>query len=153
MELSYGDLDGLDALDHEALGVFCWSDAKPLAGVAGYLDWRMCGALSHAMVEGHFAGRRNEDLMVSVRSSLSVKRVFLFGLGRVRAWTATDLRYTCRHAVSVMRGAGVDALCFAAPRQRSNPQLSRRFVDEVQKNWGDDVSSLLVVPPDEPSWR
>ena len=40
MTVRSGDLKGLDALDSESLGVFCWSDSRPLAGVAnGGAGW------------------------------------------------------------------------------------------------------------------
>ncbi len=49
----------LDALDVDSLAVFVGPE-RPLQGLAGWVDWRLCGALSHALRDGFYDGGERE---------------------------------------------------------------------------------------------
>ena len=52
------DWENLDALRSEAILTPFFSDERPLAGVLGLIDWRMCGFVSRMVVRGHVRGER-----------------------------------------------------------------------------------------------
>ena len=66
--LKSADLSGLDELDTESIALFCWSDVRPLSGAAGFLDWRLCGALSRTLVNEQFVGDLNESMLMPTES-------------------------------------------------------------------------------------
>ena len=53
-EIGFESLDGLTGVD--SLCVFVSEDERPLEGVAGYLDWRLCGQLSRVLIQKFFTG-------------------------------------------------------------------------------------------------
>lgn len=79
-ELGFEALDGLTGLD--ALCLFVGEDERPLEGLAGFVDWRLCGALSRLIRRGFFTGKKDEKLLLPSEGRLSTERVFAVGVGR-----------------------------------------------------------------------
>lgn len=139
-----GDFATLDALTVEALGVFCWSDVKPLAGPAGFLDWRLCGSLSRTFEKGLFEARRSEVMLTPAQGRLHVRRLFVFGLGPMAEATLVNMRHACRRAFEVMTLAGVDRLVFAAPAARQQPELELSFLRALDEELPGRLELVLV---------
>ena len=58
-------LSSLDSLERaEAVCLLVAEDERPLRGAAGYLDWRLCGALSRVLKDDFFTGRPDERLLM-----------------------------------------------------------------------------------------
>lgn len=75
-------MESLDALgDVEALCVFVGEDERPLKGIAGYLDWRMCGGLSRVLVSEFFKGEAGDCLLLPSAGRIAIPRVFVCGAG------------------------------------------------------------------------
>lgn len=138
------DLPGLDNLSGDAVGLFCWSDVRPLAGVAGYVDWRVCGALSQTIHTHVFAGELSDVLMVPVSGRFGPRRIFLFGLGPSTAWTADTLRESCRRAYDIMRRAGVESVILGAPAVRGDKRLADAFVRAINEELPNQVDQVLL---------
>lgn len=139
-----GDLEALDGLDAEDVGVFCWSDVRPLAGPAGFLDWRLCGALSRTMEQRLFEARRAEVLLVPAAGRTRLRRVFVFGLGPAQETSDTVLRHVCRQAYEVMQRAGVGKLVWLAPTARRRPDLEEVFLRAMGEELPGRVDLVLV---------
>ncbi|MDQ3263184.1 MAG: peptidase M17 [Myxococcota bacterium] len=74
--------ESLDTLsDLEALCVFVGEDERPLRGIAGYLDWRMCGGLSRVLVSEFFQGAAGDCLLLPSHGRIAIPRVFVCGMG------------------------------------------------------------------------
>lgn len=144
VSLVRGDLAGLDALRPEALAVFCFSDVRPLAGAAGFLDWRVCGAISHRLESGLFSAEPGEALLLPTDGRLGWQRLFVFGLGSSRDCDRSVMRRRCREAVEVMRRAGVARPVLVAPATHTNPDLEADFVRAVGEELGDAIDTVLV---------
>ncbi len=140
----HGDFAALDAVQAESIGVFCWSDVKPLAGPAGFLDWRLCGALSRTLEKGLFEARRLEVMLAPARSRLKVRRVFAVGLGPTTEATPGGLRMACRRAYEVMKGAGAEQLVIVAPSARGRPELERDFLRALEEEVPGRIDLVLV---------
>src|SRR5512140_3369330 len=72
-------LEALDALDVDSLAVFVGPE-RPLQSLAGWVDWRLCGALSHALRDGFYDGGEREALLLPSAGRVGAARVFFFGL-------------------------------------------------------------------------
>jgi hypothetical protein len=137
-------LAALDELTVEAMAVFCWEGVRPLAGAAGFLDWRLCGALSRTLEGKLFEARRLETLLVPVSSRLSVRRVFVFGLGTPAEASPQGLRLVIRHAYEALTQAGVVHFAVAAPAARKQADLEAMFVSALHEELPGRIERLLV---------
>jgi hypothetical protein len=72
-------LPAIDALDVDALAVFVGPE-RPLQGLAGYADWRLCGLISRAIREGSYRPDTGEALLLPSGGRIAVPRIFCFGL-------------------------------------------------------------------------
>ncbi len=86
----------------------------PLRGAAGFLDWRLCGALSHAFEQGEFQGHAGEVMMMPLWGRVGTRRLFIFG-GCPPRQGADAITKGCRAALKVMGAAGCTAPIFMAP--------------------------------------
>jgi hypothetical protein len=72
-------LPALDALDVDALAVFIGPE-RPLQGLAGFADWRLCGLISRAIRDGSYGPDAGEALLLPSGGRIAVPRIFCFGL-------------------------------------------------------------------------
>jgi hypothetical protein len=144
VKLVRGDLSGLDSLAAEALAVFCFADVRPLAGAAGYLDWRVCGAISHRIENGAFSAEPDETLLLPTCGRLGRQRLFLFGLGPWESCDRPAMRRACRGAAEVMRRAGAGETVFVAPAVNGDTDVEREFVRAVEEELPSAVAAVLV---------
>ncbi len=113
-------LPALDALQADALAVFVGPE-RPLQGLAGYADWRLCGALSRAIRQGHFAPETGEALLLPSRGRLSPARVFCFGVLEA-ALSPDDFAALARRACDTMWRAQSRYFATALPPLRAEAQ-------------------------------
>ena len=140
------DLVGLDSLDLESLAVFVFQDVRPLKGVAGYIDWRLCGALSRLITAGHFEGRRSEHVLMPVTGTLNVERLFIFGLGPLRTFSQSALSAACGTAIDVMTKAGAEAIHLAQPSVFGRDDVEQGFLDVTSRTIQRHLAGILVSP-------
>ena len=144
--LKSADLSGLDELDTESIALFCWSDVRPLSGAAGFLDWRLCGALSRTLVNEQFVGDLNESMLMPINSRLSLKRVFVFGLGSSKDYSAAVVKEACTKAFTSLIQAGVKSVCVGLPSHRRHPDKSVEFHNILVSDWADSIDLVLAEP-------
>lgn len=142
-----GNLDGLDAWGGDALGLFVFSDVKPLAGVAGFVDWRACGAVSRTLENAQFKAGRGESMLLPTRMRASFRRLFVFGLGPAQECDEGIFRNELRKAARVMREAGVAELALGAPTSRSQKGLELTFVKAAATTVANDLKVIFVEQP------
>ena len=109
-------LEGLDALEGvDALCLFVGEDDRPLPGSAGYVDWRLCGALSRVLQSGFFVGAREDSLLLPTDGRFPVPRIFVIGLGRRQGLDASSLGEAMGFAARVMAKAKVQGVALEIP--------------------------------------
>jgi hypothetical protein len=109
-------LQGLDSLEGvDALCLFVGEDDRPLPGSAGYVDWRLCGALSRVLQSGFFVGARDDSLLLPTDGRFPVPRVFIIGLGRRKGLDASSLGEVLATAARVMAKAKVEGVALEIP--------------------------------------
>jgi hypothetical protein len=113
IEVAELGLASLDALDVDAVAVLVGPE-RPLQGLAGYVDWRLCGAISRAILDGHFAPEKGEALLLPSGRRLGPSRVFCFGLGTAPLDPAVFAE-VARKACEAMSRAGSASFATALP--------------------------------------
>ena len=110
------NLQGLDSLEGvDALCLFVGEDDRPLPGSAGYVDWRLCGALSRVLQSGFFVGARDDSLLLPTDGRFPVPRIFVIGLGRRTGLDASSLGQALANAGQVLARARVEAVALEIP--------------------------------------
>lgn len=108
--------EGLDALDGvDALCLFVAEDDRPLPGTAGYVDWRLCGALSRLLKAGFFTGVKDDWLLLPSDGKLPVPRIFVVGLGSRKALDAEALGAALGNAARVLIKAKMESVALELP--------------------------------------
>ncbi len=109
-------LEGLDALAGvDALCLFVAEDDRPLPGTAGFVDWRLCGALSRVLKGGFFTGVKGDWLLVPSDGRLPFPRIFVVGLGARKALDAGSLGQALANAAQVLDKAKVESVALEIP--------------------------------------
>ncbi|MCM2334502.1 MAG: peptidase M17 [Anaeromyxobacteraceae bacterium] len=112
LEVADLSLAVLDVLDVEALAVLVGPE-RPLQGLAGLLDWRLCGALTRALRGGLYAAAPGEALLLPTGGRLPAGRVVAIGLPA--PLTVEALAAAARQACDVLRRAGAASFAAALP--------------------------------------
>lgn len=102
----------LDALDVEALAVLVGPE-RPLQGLAGLVDWRLCGALTRALRGGVYGASPGEALLLPTGGRLRAARVVALGLPE--PLDLASLGDAARQACDVLRRAGAASFAAALP--------------------------------------
>jgi hypothetical protein len=109
-------LEGLDALAGvDALCLFVAEDDRPLPGTAGFVDWRLSGALSRVLKQKFFTGSRQDWLLLPSDGRLPITRIFVVGLGARRDLDADALGKALANAAQVLGKAKVESVAMEVP--------------------------------------
>lgn len=142
-----GDLDGLDAWTGDAIGIFLFSDQRPIAGVAGFVDWRVCGALSRTLEGTLFGAQRGESMLLPTRMRAGFRRLFVFGLGAAAECDAGIFRNELRKATRAMKDAGVGDIALAAAASRKKKDVELEFVKAAATAVSNELTVMFVEEP------
>jgi len=118
------DLAVLDALEVDSLAVFVGEDERPLRGLAGLADWRLCGGLSRLLAGGDFRGAAGETLLTPA-AGVPARRVFAFGLGRLEACDARVFAEAAQHALQTLVRAGAPSAALGLPDRPAGTEAAR----------------------------
>ncbi len=91
----------------EALIVGFHEDVRPLKGIAGELDWLLCGALSSLILKNKVSGALGDVALLTSRGKVPVQKIFLVGLGPRAGLTGTTVQRAARNAATSAVEAGV----------------------------------------------
>lgn len=112
-EIGFESLDKLSTVD--SLCVFVPEDERPLKGVAGYLDWRLCGQLSRVILERFFVGEPADCLLLPSDGRVAMPRVFVMGLGSAKRLSAAALGSALEEAAKTLSRAKVESVALEVP--------------------------------------
>jgi hypothetical protein len=78
IEVAELSLTTLDALDVEAMALLV-GEERPLQGLPGLVDWRLAGALTRTITDGHYAAGPGEALLLPTLGRIPATRVVAVG--------------------------------------------------------------------------
>ncbi len=116
VELAIADLS-LGVLDRAAVDaavLFVGDQDRPLQGLAGLCDWRMCGALSRTLASGWYRGSAGEALLTPTARRLAAARVFVFGIGS-DAKGASAMADLLPHTFAALKRAHIGSCALSPP--------------------------------------
>lgn len=125
------DLRELDDAPSQLLVLTAFSDERPLDGLTGLIDWRLCGALSSWRLGGFSTGELGERILYPSAHRLSQEAVLFLGLGRREQYRSDRALAVAESALEVARGLGRTELTtglfgldgLATPLERTGPKL------------------------------
>jgi hypothetical protein len=100
-------LQDIKKLETEALIVGFYENIRPLKGLAGELDWLLCGALSRLILDNKVRGSLGDLALLSSRGKVPAKKIFMVGLGPRENFSPAIQRRAAEAAVTSVLGAGV----------------------------------------------
>lgn len=112
-EPSLHAVDTLDDLD--AVVCLIPEDQRPLQGGNGFVDWRLCGALSRALSDGFFSGAPGEKLLMPSEGRIAPPRVFAVGLGASRIVTTLGLEHAITASLVMLEKVKAEHLAITVP--------------------------------------
>jgi hypothetical protein len=112
LEVAELSLATLDALDVDALAVLVGPE-RPLQGLAGLVDWRLCGALTRVLTTGLYAGDPGEALLLPSAGRVPAARVVVLGLPSHNR--PADFSSAVGRACDVLHRAGYQAFASGLP--------------------------------------
>jgi len=138
----------------EALIVGCYEDVRPLKGLAGELDWLMCGALSRLVLNGKLRGSLGDIALLTPQGKVHAAKIFLIGLGAQQGMTAAALETAVRNAITGAVNAGVKQAameCFPVPCLSGDPAAMLALVKGATEGLGARPLDLSLLAPDRAS--
>ena len=109
------DWKSLDALQSEAILAPLFSDERPLRGMLGLIDWRLCGFVSRMIQRGLVSGMVSENVLVPLRPRLLVDKLLLFGLGPEAEFDETRAAEATRRMLAAAVRARMRAMALVLP--------------------------------------
>ena len=90
------------------------ADERPLGGEAGWVDWRVCGAISRHLASGYVSGEKEEVVLLPPHRPLGAARLLLVGLGPAPQLEGRGLQramtLACEKILSLRGGVALVAL-------------------------------------------
>jgi hypothetical protein len=110
------DLDALDALTCECLVLTVFADDRPLRGLAGLVDWRLCGRLSALLQRDVLSGGLGQaTLMPMPAGRLAARRLLVVGLGRRAEFEGPRFERACAALLGHVAGIGCHDAALTLP--------------------------------------
>lgn len=151
------DLHQIDHVQAETFVVTVFEDERPPRGLAGLLDWRLSGRLSHLLLTGQMAGRFREALLFPAYGRLPSARVCAYGLGKVADFSPARAREASWFIADSLHKLRATSFVTALPGSPTAvvPVRARMelFLEEMVRVFGaDDASAqvdVVLVEPQE----
>ncbi len=151
------DLHALDLIRAEALVICLFQDERPPRGLAGLLDWRLCGRLSDLLIAQHVTGVAGEAVLFPSYGRLPFGRVCSFGLGEAADFTPARVREVSGQLSTSLHKLRVASFVMAlpgSPRTTIAPRVRLELLlEELTRVFGADDSGAgvdaFIVEPSE----
>jgi hypothetical protein len=145
------DWKSLDDLHSEAIFAPFFSDERPLKGVLGLIDWRLCGFVSRMMLQNIVQGQMGETVLLPLRPRLLVDKLFLFGLGAQASFDDGLSFSVTKRMLEVGARARVRAMALVLPGRSSGRVSAVAAIESfVQATAGRrEQDELVVIEPPE----
>jgi hypothetical protein len=119
------------------------SGDRPPRGIAGFMDWHLCGYLSRLILDGRLSGEAGETTLIASQGRLLAPRLLLLGCGgQETPFDADAGAALAERAATVAGGLKISSVAIEVPVRDSRAGL-RSLVTRI----GDMFTGVL--PPNE----
>ena len=140
------DLVRWDRTEADGLCVGFSSDERPLRGAAGLLDWRLCGAVSRALLGGRLRGDVGEVTLMPSAGRMSFAKILLFGLGPSDEVGEAGCRAACRLMAVTASRLGLARIAVAPPGRLRDRVSARAALEILLEEMGaEDGREMIVI--------
>lgn len=106
----------IDEIITECTILFFYEDERPLKGMAGLADWRLCGSLSSFILDSNVDGHFGEILMFPERNrKLQADRVLMIGLGPKNLFTLESYTVSIRSMLDAVHKLKISDFALELP--------------------------------------
>jgi hypothetical protein len=148
-------LQDIKKLETEALIVGFYEDIRPLKGLAGELDWLLCGALSGLILKNKLRGSLGDVALLTSQGKVPAQKLFMIGLGTRAAFSPKRLRTVARMAAATAIGAGVTRMaieCFHSSDMPCEGDLTE-LREGLAEGAGARALDVSLLAPDAASYE
>jgi hypothetical protein len=125
------DLYKWEDKSRDTLCVTVFEDERPLRGVAGLVDWRLCGRLSRLLTSRKATGAAGESLMLPAGRRLPMNRIVWFGLGPAKGYNEERMRRDLAWIGDVFAKAAITECAMQLPGRSLGLLGARRAIEMV----------------------
>ncbi|HUL00831.1 MAG TPA: M17 family peptidase N-terminal domain-containing protein [Nitrospirota bacterium] len=148
-------LQDIKKLETEAIIVGFFEDVRPLKGVAGELDWLLCGSLSSLIINKKLRGVLGDVALLTSQGKLPTQKIFMIGLGRSGDLTPSILRSAAKNAALSALGAGVTkvAIDFFLPTSMPYDSSMAAFSEGLSQGADGRHFEVSLLAPDATTYE
>lgn len=148
-------LQDIKKVETEALVVGFFQDVRPLKGVAGQLDWLLCGALSSLLIKNKLRGSLGDVALLTSRGKVPAQKIFLVGLGPKAGFSSSSLRMAVKTAIVSVLGAGITntAVEYFQTQGDSSEKSLPAFREGLIDGAGVRTLAVSILAPDRESYE
>jgi len=142
-------------VEAQALVVGCYEDVRPLKGLAGELDWLLCGALSHLLLAERFRGSAGDLALLTPRGKLSVEKIFMVGLGPALSGSRETVRSFARTVAQSLVAAGISSSAVECvnPPETDDVSAVRALWEGLREGSGGADLDILLLARDAAAYE
>lgn len=141
-------LRSLDEVSAEVIACGIYRDERPLAGLAGLLDWRLAGRLSRLAKQGFLLGEVGEVLALPVRPRLPFDKLLVAGLGPRGAFGDATFKKVLERTLDSLEGLHVKKAIVELPGRGDDAIAAERAAEILLDLIGDDERDALTFVED-----
>ena len=142
-------LQDIKKLETGALIVGFFEDVRPLKGLAGELDWLLCGALSSLIIKHKLSGALGELALLTSQGKVPASKIFMLGLGPRRGISLETLRNAACSAAAAVAGVGAASAAlehFITPELSPEAAVSSLRQGLAEGSQGSSMEISLLAP-------
>ncbi len=130
------DLHKIDEVRVDLIIASAFAEDRPFKGLAGLIDWRMCGPLSRLAIDKFLTGELREALLMPCSNRLPSSLIVVVGLGSRANFLSTAMAAFDKIS-SVIKGLKVKEILMDLPGLNQNiigvNRAVKMFMDSMKK--------------------
>ncbi|MFO8071666.1 MAG: M17 family peptidase N-terminal domain-containing protein [Polyangia bacterium] len=141
-------LKRLESRGEEAIGLFAFSEKRPLSGINGLLDWRLLGRISRLVIEGFLRFDEDEKLLFPLGGRMPQRYLVLIGLGPRAGFDRRRFGEAVRRLFKALDDLGCEDTALSLPGRVEDvcePADAIEWFLESVENAGD--RNLAIIEP------
>jgi len=142
------DLRRLDETSAEVIACGIYRDARPMTGLAGLVDWRLCGQLSRLAKQGFLLGEVGEVLAVPVRPRLPFDKLLVAGLGPRASFVDATFKKVLDRMITSITGLHCKKAIIELPGRGDEAIPAERAAEILLDLIGEDERDVLTFVED-----